>query len=879
MSTCRIALPVLAAVTAELIGLAPTVGASEVLRGERLPLSAYGPVVIESMAEVRLRDQQACLDGFSFGGEVLQRSMPRDVHAEEGRSDDSYLVVLPQDNGTLPSIEESFQGTIFGDAGSNSYPPDTMGAIGPEHFVEVLNGNVSVYGKAAPHDRLVNITIASFFAGAGLEGDRIGDPRVLFDHHSGRWIVIATDWESRIYLAFSMTQDPVGDWLKTYFVASQVSWSDFPTLGVDGLGIYISEWTQENSIFAIDKAPLLESEPSLGTVTAFPDVAHQGITQPAHTYGDPGGEYLVSRTGATTLRIRRVNPPLTAPTLTEIGDVVIQAHVVAPTIPALGSLEGLAWDDHRMQMAVYRDGSLWTCHTIGINGRAACRWYQIDPVNHEVQDYGTVSDDTLHYFYPSIMVNQNGDVVMGLSGSSEYQYAAAYYTGRRADDPPGEMAPPALLREGVAPYNLERWGDYSYTTLDPVDELTFWTVQEYAHGEDIWGTWIASFDFDCNDNGIDDHVDVSSGTSLDCNENLMPDECEPDCNGNEIADACDIAAGTSGDCNNNTVPDDCEPDTDCNDNEQQDICEIAAGTAQDCNDNDLPDECDLAFGKSEDCNGNDILDECETDPAVLTFPPNRPADPEHRVRKHRYISVDPNTNCGREVALKVEVAEMKRCSGDLERACKVDEDCEAAVPGSGTCIQHPDVGTAGPWWVQAPQQEQLGCIPGPCGDEDWFARLDAVAHFDVWNLTTLHIGDCETVPVATYEIWACSPPDGAICGDPLTIGTIEQPFVSPGFRGNYGDVVGTVDPVTETFAPPDSFTSVVDVLAYILTRQNYGTVNRPQTHPTWVDLHGLGDGNPPQYILSVSDLGQILKAFAGDAWTDDPGNMNPGQCP
>jgi hypothetical protein len=157
--------------------------------------------------------------------------------------------------------------------------------------------------------------------------------------------------------------------------------------------------------------------------------------------------------------------------------------------------------------------------------------------------------------------------------------------------------------------------------------------------------------------------------------------------------------------------------------------------------------------------------------------------------------------------------------------------------------------------------------------------LDSIPYFDTWTLNTLHIGDCAIIPVASYEIRACAPPDGTVCGEPFTIGTIEQPFVSPGFRGNYGDAVGPVDAITEEFAPPDGFTNVIDVSAYILTKQNYGTADKPQTHPTWVDLHGLGDGNPPQYIINVSDLGQILKAFAGDAWTDDPGNMNPGQCP
>ncbi len=251
----------------------------------------------------------------------------------------------------------------------------------------------------------------------------------------------------------------------------------------------------------------------------------------------------------------------------------------------------------------------------------------------------------------------------------------------------------------------------------------------------------------------------------------------------------------------------------------------------------------------------------------------------HDAAKHRYLSIDTATNPGLPTALKVELASMRRCSGRPSRACRIDDDCEAAVPGSGTCVEHADVSAAGPWWVQAPQQEQLGCIPGPCGDEDWFARVDGAPYFDIWTLSTLHIGDCEIIPVATFSISACFPPDGTVCSDVLTTATIEQPFVSPGFRGNYGDVVGPVDAITEQFTPPDGFTNVVDVSSYSLTKQNYGTANKPQTHPTWVDLHGMGDGNPPQYILNVSDMGQILKAFAGDPWTGDPGNMNPGQCP
>ncbi|MFN0195340.1 MAG: LamG domain-containing protein, partial [Planctomycetaceae bacterium] len=44
----------------------------------------------------------------------------------------------------------------------------------------------------------------------------------------------------------------------------------------------------------------------------------------------------------------------------------------------------------------------------------------------------------------------------------------------------------------------------------------------------------------------------------DCNQNLVPDSCDPDCNGNSIPDECDIRMGTSADCNGNGVPEECD---------------------------------------------------------------------------------------------------------------------------------------------------------------------------------------------------------------------------------------------------------------------------------------------------------------------------------
>ncbi len=79
---------------------------------------------------------------------------------------------------------------------------------------------------------------------------------------------------------------------------------------------------------------------------------------------------------------------------------------------------------------------------------------------------------------------------------------------------------------------------------------------------------------DCNGNEIDDQDDIFFGTSLDCNTNNLPDECETDCNTNGIPDDCDLADGIVLDCNGDRIPDICQlVNNDCNGNGVPDDCE------------------------------------------------------------------------------------------------------------------------------------------------------------------------------------------------------------------------------------------------------------------------------------------------------------------
>ncbi len=150
-------------------------------------------------------------------------------------------------------------------------------------------------------------------------------------------------------------------------------------------------------------------------------------------------------------------------------------------------------------------------------------------------------------------------------------------------------------------------------------ECGAWTlrVHDASHFDDgtldAWALHFRRFpvSVDCNANMVPDECDLASKATSDCDANGVPDDCE-DCNNNGLADACDLAANTSDDCDANGVPDECDiapggTATDCNSNQTPDECDIAGGTAVDCNANLLPDSCESV----RDCNSNGVNDECD----------------------------------------------------------------------------------------------------------------------------------------------------------------------------------------------------------------------------------------------------------------------------
>ena len=141
-------------------------------------------------------------------------------------------------------------------------------------------------------------------------------------------------------------------------------------------------------------------------------------------------------------------------------------------------------------------------------GVAGVRWYEIRRTNGEysVHQQGTYAPgDGVHRWMGSIAADKNGNMALGYSVVNGTDvFPGIRYTGRLAGDPLGQMT----LGEGTAingtaaqTHVNSRWGDYTDLTVDPVDDCTFWYVNEYYTVEGAataplgngWQTRIASF--------------------------------------------------------------------------------------------------------------------------------------------------------------------------------------------------------------------------------------------------------------------------------------------------------------------------------------------------------------------------------------------------
>jgi hypothetical protein len=163
--------------------------------------------------------------------------------------------------------------------------------------------------------------------------------------------------------------------------------------------------------------------------------------------------------------------------------------------------------DRLMPRLAYRNfgtyESFLVSHTVevvtGVIGPTEIRWYELrGSGTPSLFQSGTINVGTgMFRFMPSIAQDHSAEAAVGYSVSSPSAHPGIRESSWNLtnNNHPVEVA----IQKGAADEeNSEKWGDYTSMTVDPVDDCTFWYVNEYFSSSQIgteidWDTKIAKF--------------------------------------------------------------------------------------------------------------------------------------------------------------------------------------------------------------------------------------------------------------------------------------------------------------------------------------------------------------------------------------------------
>ena len=154
-------------------------------------------------------------------------------------------------------------------AGINSFlPPDTVGDIGPNHFVQMVNATQFQVWDKAGTSLSGPLTFGNLWPAGNVCRRNDGDPIVVYDHLADRWLLSqfrdgrpgngAGDNNSGFCIAISQTPNPAaGTWF-LYFMSTGAIFPDYPKYGVWPDGYYVTTYESGNlGIFVMDRANML----------------------------------------------------------------------------------------------------------------------------------------------------------------------------------------------------------------------------------------------------------------------------------------------------------------------------------------------------------------------------------------------------------------------------------------------------------------------------------------------------------------------------------------------------------------------------------------------------------------------------------------------
>ena len=445
------------------------------------------------------------------------------------------VVQTSQPGITIPSTSTNFDGVGNGIAGPqgtfavSSAPPDTNGAVGPNHYVQTVNSDFAIFNKSTGAIVYGPVPINTLWSGfgGGCQTNNDGDPVVNYDRISDRWVISQFSVSTTPFLqciAVSQTADPTGAYYRYSF--AYANFPDYPKMAVwpDAYYVTFNMFNAAGTAFVGGEACAYDRTKMLAGLAAtqqcFLAGSSFGGLLPSDldgTHLPPAGapNYIVSLgAAANQLASWKFHVDWTTPANTTFTGPAALATAAfselcngGACVPQQGTVQTLdSLADRLMFRLAYRNfgdhEALVVTHSVTAGSSGGIRWYELRPTAGVLSIFqqGTYAPDSSYRWMGSAAMDANGNLGVGFSISATNRHPGIHYAGRLAGDALGTLPQgEGTLIDGAGSQTttLERWGDYSAMTVDPTDDCTFWYTNEYipASGTFNWHTRIGSFKF------------------------------------------------------------------------------------------------------------------------------------------------------------------------------------------------------------------------------------------------------------------------------------------------------------------------------------------------------------------------------------------------
>ncbi|HEX7413688.1 MAG TPA: T9SS type A sorting domain-containing protein [Bacteroidia bacterium] len=437
---------------------------------------------------------------------------------------------------------QSTSATLVNVDGTNSaggYDPlDPNGMVGLNHYVQAVNSNYQIFDKTGTA-LTASIDLATLFPGSTDDGD----PIVMYDKFADRWIVTefqATNPpngnENELLFAVSQTNDPTGAYYLYTFEPDAADYADYPKFSIWSDGYYETCNCDFQKVTVYERTKMLLGDATAGFIV-IPSISNPntsssgGFFCPQTLYADgslpPYGspQYMFDFTddnwGAGFTDMIHIYK-VTADWITKTGTLAPHDSLIPQafnsyftggterdisqpgTSTKIDALDGFfSYRIPYMRWGTYNAAVM--AHVVntgsGTTRVGGVRWYELHQdtttTKWSIYQQGTYSpSDGVSRWNPAIAMDANGSIGLAYSVSAPTTvYPGIRFTGRAKCDSSGKMTltETTAIAGSSAWTSDNRWGDYSHTSVDPSDGVTFWHTNQYIGAGNALNTRIFSF--------------------------------------------------------------------------------------------------------------------------------------------------------------------------------------------------------------------------------------------------------------------------------------------------------------------------------------------------------------------------------------------------